>query len=737
MKKIAVIYRNRENPEAIHYLSKNLEQIFGEYIFIENYHLNEIPRDFTILADVYLVADDSMIYRLRSNIPNFNNLILMKRSLSKKHLQEVRNLPKNTNVLVVNDTYENAVQTIYSLYEIDITHVNFIPYDPYDINNFKYRDLKICVTPNEQHLVPPHIEEIINIGYREISFDTIAQLKKKLNLDYDSTNRNLIHHLRSIEEPSNGFHDDYISNFLITQVLKNLSNKLDACFFIVNESYELIYSNDRADVMFNITELAPLSQLLGEDLAAAMRKELPPKSFVAADGERYFIEKNAVLLMDEIIGYCFTLQRERDLMDMKLQAKKMQEQKGLFAKYTFSDIVHASPSMDKCISLAKTAAATDYAVLITGESGVGKELIAQSIHNFSPRSASSFVAINCAALPESLLESELFGYEGGSFTGASKSGKIGLFEQANGGTIFLDEIGDTSPHLQSRLLRVLQEHQVVRIGSDRVIDIDIRIVAATNKDLREEVAKGNFRKDLFYRLNVINVNVEPLRNRKEDILPLMSHFLGARYKELTERHKNQLLRHDWPGNIRELESAAIHFGALSALPNYLCDNADSAGPSPGSAPESASTATSPSSSATDPCSPARSVPARSTPTGDEFVAPPDSRTIDLEILKIISRNTHSFHGIGRAQLIRLLNAIHIEIGDGNLRAILKGFQQRGLIEIGRGREGTRITDEGIREIQSLSSQIAARTSSRTIADSTQGSSDKNPKSEINGGITQF
>lgn len=671
MKKISVIYKNRDNQEAISHLSSNLERIFGDYIFIENYYLNELPANFTIIADAYLLADDSNIYSSKNHIPNFNHVVLMNRSISKSNLKEVLELPPGADVLLVNDTYENAVKTIHGLYAIDIGHVNFVPYDPCDINNLKYRNLKICVTPNEPDLVPPHIERIVNIGYREISFDTIANLMKTLNLDFDFTNRNLIRHLRSIEEPRSGFHDNYLSNCLKSQVLSNVMNKSQSAILIVNEDYRLIYSNEKANSLFRLEsiEAAYLKEVLDNVFFDQLKKDLPPKT-LDYKGECVFLEKNAIMLVDEVIGYCIYVQREKDLAEVQLLAKKKQAQKGLCARYTFSDIIHESEAMEKTISLAKAAAMSGHTVLITGESGVGKELIAQSLHNFSKRSAAPFVAVNCAALPESLLESELFGYEAGSFTGANKEGKMGLFEQANGGTIFLDEIGDTSPHLQSRLLRVLQEHQVARVGSDRIIDVDIWIIAATNKELRDEVAGGKFRKDLFYRLNVFNITVEPLRNRKADILPLMSHFLGAKYKELAKKDATQLLLHDWPGNVRELESAAIHFSALSALPSYLYDISPQ--PSFAEAGEGSGR-----------------IPNPTNPGG-----------IRLEILKIIARNTQAYHGMGRLQLNQALKATGIQIGDKNLREILKELSEKQLIEIGKGREGTRITKAGLKEIKS-------------------------------------
>ncbi|WDC84728.1 sigma 54-interacting transcriptional regulator [Caloramator sp. mosi_1] len=188
-------------------------------------------------------------------------------------------------------------------------------------------------------------------------------------------------------------------------------------------------------------------------------------------------------------------------------------------------IITNSPKMKECINIAKKIAKSDYTVLINGESGTGKEMIAQSIHNYSNRSIYPFVAVNCAALPENLLESELFGYEKGAFTGALKEGKIGLFEIANNGTIFLDEIGDMPLKLQTRLLRVLQEKQIMRVGSDNIINVNVRVIAATNKDLKKLVDEGLFREDLYYRINVLPISLPPLRERKEDIMPLLESFL--------------------------------------------------------------------------------------------------------------------------------------------------------------------------------------------------------------------
>jgi len=224
-------------------------------------------------------------------------------------------------------------------------------------------------------------------------------------------------------------------------------------------------------------------------------------------------------------------------------------------------MVGESRALEKVWEAVQRAAPTSATVLIMGESGVGKELVARAIHRNSLRKDAPFVQVNCAAIPEDLIESELFGHEKGSFTGATEK-QIGKFELAHTGTIFLDEVGDMSLKTQAKVLRVLQEGEVERIGSQRTIQVDVRVIAATNKDLEEEIAKGNFREDLFFRLSVIPVHVPPLRERPEDVEPLVRHFLSRfsdehnfRPKTLAPEALDTLRRHTWRGNVRELRNA--------------------------------------------------------------------------------------------------------------------------------------------------------------------------------------
>lgn len=243
---------------------------------------------------------------------------------------------------------------------------------------------------------------------------------------------------------------------------------------------------------------------------------------------------------------------------------------GLSAGYTFADIIGSSSQIQQKIHIAKEYAKSEYSVLITGESGVGKELFAQAIHNYSPKKKGPFVALNCANFPENLIESELFGYVGGAFTGASKKGSIGKFELANHGTLFLDEIGELPYHFQSKLLRVLETMTVTRIGSNQGVPVDVRIVAATNRDLKQMVKDGFFREDLYFRLSVLNVDVPPLRERKEDLLQLANVLLSQgkdpsalNAKSLSEDSKKILEEYDWPGNVRELRNVLSRASILS------------------------------------------------------------------------------------------------------------------------------------------------------------------------------
>jgi len=256
----------------------------------------------------------------------------------------------------------------------------------------------------------------------------------------------------------------------------------------------------------------------------------------------------------------------------ELLKENIQLQKALFERFQIEGIIGHSPGMMKAVEIMKKVASSTVTVLVLGESGTGKELIARAIHYNSPRKAKPFTAVNCAAIPENLIESELFGYEPGAFTGAA-SRSIGLFEASNSGTLFLDEVGDLPLLTQSKILRVLQDKEIRRIGSRESIKVNVRMIAATNKDLEKEIAGKTFREDLYYRLKVVTIELPPLRERKEDIPRLVEFFLqkynkefGKRISRIEEQALDALREYHWPGNIRQLESVIERAVLMAELP---------------------------------------------------------------------------------------------------------------------------------------------------------------------------
>ena len=315
---------------------------------------------------------------------------------------------------------------------------------------------------------------------------------------------------------------------------------------IVPAGVELVPTNIKKIININIRPL-DFSTLI----EMAVRLKLPLKQFPSYSAK--YIREIAALSCE----LASTMDKMQELDNQIKAIRKKYQAKGFASHYTFQDIVGTSASLKKTMEILRKISKTDKIVLLLGQNGTGKELFAHSIHNLSPRREGPFIPINFAGLPENLAESELFGYEEGSFTGAKKGGKLGFFELANNGTIFLDEIGDASPAIQALLLRVLQERQVMRIGGQQMIPINVRVIAATNKNLQELIEQGKFREDLYFRLAVFPLRIPSLKERKEDI-PLLVDFFARKYggKQLnfSQEVMVKFCDYSWPGNVRELES---------------------------------------------------------------------------------------------------------------------------------------------------------------------------------------
>lgn len=305
-------------------------------------------------------------------------------------------------------------------------------------------------------------------------------------------------------------------------------------------------------------------------------KEVSPDTIViiiTAFGTTEGAERARILGAYDYIGKPFNNDEIKLVIHNALEKRHLRKENILLkreieSKAGFEYFIGKSEPMQRIFSLIRQVADTKSTVLITGESGTGKELVARALHTHSARKGHPFVTVNCGALPETLLESELFGYMKGAFTGAI-SNKQGLFEAANGGTIFLDEISATTPALQIKLLRVLQEREFKRVGGTADIKVDVRVLAASNSDLQQEVSRGSFREDLYYRLNVIPIHLPPLRERRDDIPLLINYFLknissGREPKKVSPEAMSRLLNHRWPGNVRELENAIERLNILAS-----------------------------------------------------------------------------------------------------------------------------------------------------------------------------
>ena len=371
--------------------------------------------------------------------------------------------------------------------------------------------------------------------------------------------------------------------------LKEMKSMLEAIFNATQDAISVV-DQDGNGVMINpaYTRITGLSEkdVIGKpatvDIAEGesihfkvIKTKLPVKGALlkVGPGHREVLVNAAPIIVDgELRGSVGVLHDLTEISKLSHELKQAKEIiRKLEAKYTFEDIVGQDPLMIAAIDKARNAAATPATVLLRGESGTGKEIFAHSIHNSSERKYRQFVRVNCSAISESLLESELFGYEEGAFTGAKKGGKKGLFEEANGGTIFLDEIGELSLALQVKILRALQEREFERVGGTETIKSDVRIIAATNRDLDKMAEEGRFREDLLYRLKVIPLKIPALRERKEDIPLLVEFFINKYSKELNKGNitiekevLEILMNYDFPGNIRELENIIERAVILSA-----------------------------------------------------------------------------------------------------------------------------------------------------------------------------
>ncbi|TQX08810.1 AAA family ATPase, partial [Clostridioides difficile] len=537
--------------------------VFGDSININRYFINEINDNDIINDDVILVMSVERLDKIINNILDKKKVIVVRRTFREDKIYNLLSLPQGTNVLIVNDSDETTLETISLFYKIGVTNIRPIPY----MNDNNYKNIKIAITPGVPEKVPSFISDIFDLGHRYIDISTFIEIINLLQIDSKEIQSNLVKYSEEIISLDTGIKDKYKELFLKIEELDTILNLSKDGILFTSKDGEINTYNSKVKDILDINEdiygkyiedifVDSLKVLLSE-------KEILDK--VVVFNKKYInVNKKNIYNRDEKMGTYYSLQEITYIKKLEQNLTKKLREKGQIAKYTFKDIKTNSPKMFECIDLAKKVSKSDLSILIRGESGTGKELIAQSIHNNSNRKNQPFIAVNCAAVPENLLESQLFGYDKGTFTGGLKDGKQGLFELANNGTIFLDEIGDMPLELQTKLLRVLQEKQIMPVGSHNVINIDVRIISATNKNLEQMIDNSQFREDLYYRLNTIPINIPPLRERKEDILIIMEDLINKKLV-ITPEAKKLIQNYMWKGNIRELQNVTSYL-------NIMCED---------------------------------------------------------------------------------------------------------------------------------------------------------------------
>ena len=659
MKTIGVVTDGLSKLEI--FLNENIKKIFKDSIKINNYFFNNLKKGQIIKDDVVLVMLRERSIKIKDYVDDSKKIIIISRSVKQKDIYKLFSLPKGIDVLVVNDNEQTIVETISTLYRIGINHLNLIPYD----KTREYKDIKVCVTPGEVHLVPNYIEEVIDIGHRFIDISTFLQILTKLNIDDKEITERLIKYSEEIISLHSGVNHTYknltVENDELSSIISLSKNGM---ILISNEGYIKV-CNESVKKILDIKEDIVginIKNLIDKDLLSILNLKNPKDDVVKFKNKYITVNKHIINSFGKDIAMYFCIQEITYIKKLEQNLSKILRDKGQVARYTFDDIKTNSLNMKNTKELAKKISKSDYTVLITGESGTGKELLAQSIHNESERSKQPFIAINCAAMPENLLESELFGYDEGAFTGALKGGKKGLFEQAHNGTVFLDEIGDMPIYLQTKLLRVLQENQVMRVGGQSVIDIDVRVVAATNRDLPTMIKEEKFRADLYYRINVLPIHIPPLRQRKDDINMMLKYFIDKEINISTDV-ENVINIYDWPGNIRELRNVAMYINTMSSgeeviisdLPyNLLNIKKD---------------------------------------YNDDITYLKEKTCIEKTIEVMACINVHK--SSGRNSIFKELNERDVLITEGEIRHILEVLKNRDIIISKSGRKGSELSNKGL------------------------------------------
>lgn len=675
MKRLIVISPGRTT--AIN-LAMQLEKFFGEYSEISSYCLED-DFDFDISNSLVVISSHEAIdERIKLLMDKGMDYILARRVINHRYIGELLDLPKATEVLLVNDRKETTFLAISQLQALGVNNIKYYPYYPGMIS---YPKLDIAVTVGEPHLVPYRVKRVIDIGTRQFDVTTLIDIAHRLGLMDVMGDSLSSHYIHEIVGLLNRISDGAKETRILSNRLQTVANCISKAIIYVNKEGNILLTNDMMNDLLNCREEDVIGRNIKDVLPVLSKIDKTNKSdIIKIKGRELFVTQNIVEGRGIEEGKIYIFEKSEDIQKNEHEIRRRTAYMAVKGNYyTVDDIIYKSDNMERLMDKVKAFAKTDSTILIQGESGTGKELIAQTIHSLSKRAKGPFVPVNFASLNMNLIESELFGYEEGSFTGALKGGKIGLFEQAHGGTIFLDEIGDASLEFQCTLLRVIQERQIRRIGGLKEIPVDVRIIAATNKDLVEEVKMGKFRSDLYYRLNVLPIKIPSLRERKSDI-PLLADYFIEKYSRgrftslkdvLEEDAIKELYEYDWPGNIRQLENAIEYIISIAKpgkkiqkneLPDYITDYGQ---------------------------------------------IHQNSMLIDIlgkDMMWVLNK-MKNLNGVGRRYLAKCAEEENIDLTEGQIRNILNIAQSIGLIESKSGRGGSYLTEKGYNLISIIDGKL--------------------------------
>lgn len=667
-------------------LYQQLREYIPEEIEIRSYSTEEKIFG-KIDAELILISGQSLEARLREAglVEEHSKLLVAKRALNYDCVDLIVSIPPGTDVLLVNDSATSVSETIRSLRMLGLDHLNYIPY--YPKKEGMLEKVKIAISVGEADKVPSFVETVYEIGTRIIALQTLVELMNHLGISTDVIGIFTDKYMNKIINVAKRF---AVLNGQVNRLNNHLSSVIDA----INDGLAVFGAEDGTISVFN-ENLKRIFNIRGQDLMGKNITSVIGSPAVVEFLKSAGAEKEQVLNIfgKDILASKFPAEGGnvvaifKDAEEARLDNQKIKRnliEKGFFGKYTFDDILGEASEMRDLKQRLKRLARTDLTVLMEGESGTGKELFASAIHNESKRRDMPFLAVNFSSIHDSLLESELFGYEEGSFTGASRGGKEGLFELADGGTIFLDEVGDISEKMQARLLRVLQEKEVMRIGGKEIKRVDIRVIAATNKNLYDMVRKGLFRQDLYYRLRIGFVRIPPLRQRKTDLPMLVHYFLkaeGGGEVSISPEAMELLMNHEWYGNVRELRNTVIYMLALADGGRLTERDVPEWGFFRETEPESFE------------YRPAVGAEAEVFRLNSE----------SLEILRLIGDGTVAGRIMGRAILLEKLREEPrlAELTEYRLRKRLSELERAGLITMGRGRVGILLTKYGEKTCESI------------------------------------